>query len=456
MNILIITDTLPFYISLKEYLSKNDYRVIFSGKQEDILSLIKKKDIRIIIMDLTLKEIQDFALLKLIKNFDPLMEVVIIGNSTTSDKIGESIRLGASEYLIKPLKINHIESVFKKINDKIALRRETLQLEKELNGKCLFEHIIGKNPHMLDIFSLIERIAKHPTNILITGKTGTGKEMVVKAIHNLSPRRKKKLVTLDCTALPETLFESELFGYVRGAFTGADKTKKGLFEEANSGTLFLDEIGNLPVIMQSKLLRVLEEREFRRLGSTENIHLDIRLISATSRDLKIGIKNETFREDLFHRLNTVEIRLPDLKDRIEDIPLLIRHFLGKYTKNFNKRIGGMSRQVQKILLNHDWPGNVRELENVIEHSVAICPKQFINIEDLPEYIQKQLIIDDEIAISEFESFLSLEKLEKQQINRVVEATNRNIQHSAQILGISRYTLYRKLKSINGSSSLHEG
>lgn len=402
-------------------------------------------------MDLTLKEIQDFALLQLIKSFDPLIEVIIIGDSTTSDKIGESIRLGASEYITKPLRIQPVQLALKRINEKNTMRQETLLLEKKLNGKYLFQGMIGKNPRMLDIFSLIEKIARYSTNILLTGKTGTGKEMVAKSIHNLSPRSQKKLVICDCTTMPETLFESELFGYVRGAFTGADKTKKGLFEEAHGGTFFLDEIGNLPFIMQSKLLRVLEERVFRRLGSTENIHLDIRFVSATSGDLKTEIKNGTFREELFHRLNMVEINLPTLKDRKGDIPLLIRHFLKRYTKKFNKPIQGMSRRAQQILLNHDWPGNMRELENVIEYSVTICSKTFTDIEDLPKYLQKYTISKKKTGHSKPENLITLEELKRKHIKKVMKATNNNIRESAQILGTSRYTLYRNLKNIKLSA-----
>lgn len=448
MNLLIITHKPRFYNSLRDFLLKNNYNIFFCGKQEDILSYIKEKGIKIIIMELMQEELKDFALFKQIKNLDPLLEVIIVGEPVSSEKIGESIILGARKYLTQPLRVDNIKSILKKISEKINLRRETLLLEKELNRKYLFEGMVGKNSQMLDIFSLIERTAEYSINVLITGKTGTGKEMVAKAIHNLSPRSKKKLVICDCTTLPETLFESELFGYVRGAFTGADKTKMGLIEEAQGGSLFLDEIGNLPLPMQSKLLRVLEERQLRRLGSTENIHLDVRLISASSQDLRIGIKNKTFREELFHRLNTVEINLPALKERKEDIPLLTRHFLDRLTKKFDKNIRGMSRKVQKILLNHDWPGNVRELENVIKHSIALCLKTFIDIEDLPKYLQEPSIIEiteKEIASAENESFLSLKELEKQQISKVLRSTNRNIRKSAQLLGISRFTLYRRLE-----------
>ena len=443
-GVLFITDSAHPYGHIQKFLSDNQCPVFFCRKSENILSYVEEKKILFVIIDMTEEEIEDLSLLKLIKNFDPLLDIIIIGDSVSSEKIGETIRLGASEYIAKPVKVQTIQSVLAKIREKSTLRHETYLLEKELNGKYLFQGMIGKNPQMLDIFTLIERISRFTTNVLITGKTGTGKEMVARAIHELSPRRQKKLVICDCSVLPESLFEAELFGYTKGAFTGADRTKKGLIEEANEGTLFLDEIGNLPLFLQPKLLRILEERRFRRLGSNESISLDIRIISATGQDLKAGIRNRTFREDLYHRLNILEINLPSLKERKEDIPLLIRHFVKKYATRFKKKIAGMSRRVQKILINHDWPGNVRELENIIEHASAICLKSFIDIDDLPKYLQKSQGRKGSIH-PDFKEYITLEELEKRYIVRIIEATQGNIQQSAQILGISRYTLYRKMK-----------
>jgi DNA-binding NtrC family response regulator len=437
MNILIITDDHRSFHSLQD----------FCGKQGDIVSCIRDNDTEIVIIDLVQEELQDFELLQLVKSFDLMIEVIIVGDPASSEKVGESIRLGACEYVTKPLKINNFQSLLKRIQDKSILRQETLLLQKELNRKYIFQGIIGKSPYMLDVFSLIERVARYSCTVLITGETGTGKEMVAHAIHNMSPRSNKKLVVCDSTAMPESLFESELFGYVRGAFTGANRTKKGLFEEAHEGTLFLDEIGNLPFPLQSKLLRVLEERQFRRLGSTENIQqLDLRVVAATNRDLRAGVKNNTFREDLFHRISIVNINLPSLRERQEDIPLLCRHFILKYNKKLNKAIRGTSRRVQKILSDYGWPGNVRELENVVERSVALCPKTFIDIDDLPKYLEERYAII-ESGPAESDRFLPLDELEKQHIKRVMEATQGNIQQTARILGVSRYTLYRKLKKI---------
>lgn len=456
MNILIVADDHRSYHSLQELLLQNNHSVFFCGKQGDVVSFIRDNDIKIVIIDLVKEELQDFEFLQLVKSFDLMIEVIIVGDPASSEKVGESIRLGACEYVTKPLNINNFQPLLKRMQDKSVLRQETLLLQKELNRKYMFQGIIGKSSCMLDVFSLIERVARYPCTVLITGETGTGKEMVAHAIHKMSPRSNKKLVVCDCTALPESLFESELFGYVQGAFTGANRTKKGLFEEAHEGTLFLDEIGNLPFPLQSKLLRVLEEHQFRRLGSTENIkQLDLRVVAATNRDLKTDIKNKTFREDLFHRLSIVNIHLPSLQERQEDILLLCRHFIFQYNKKLNKAIRGTSRRVQKILSDYEWPGNVRELENVVERSIALCPKTFIDIDDLPKYLEERYARGESSPV-ESNRFLSLDELEKQHIKRVMEAYQGNIQQTARILGVSRYTLYRKLKKIYDVDGMIQG
>ena len=444
MNILIVSDESEFLNSFKEFLSDKSYACFFCKKKEDSFDFVKEKEIKIVLLDFVWEKIQDTELIKRIKSFDPLIEIIIIGEPVSSFIIGELINLGISEYITRPLKINEVRSALRRIENKKALRKDTFLLEQKLNRKYVFHGMVGKNPFMLETFALIEKIARYPVNVFISGSTGTGKEMVAKAIHELSQRNKKKFVVCDCTTIPENLFESELFGYVKGAFTGADKMKKGLFEEAEQGTIFLDEIGDLPFPVQAKLLRVLEEKHFRRLGSNELISVDIRILSASNSDLRLGVKNRTFREDLFHRLHVVEINLRALKDRKEDIPLLSRHFLDNCKKKFNKDIRGISQRVQKILLNYDWPGNVRELENVIEHSVALCQKSFIDIEDLPKNLQKLSILEESLA-SDVGNLVTLEELEKDYIAKVLKAVGGNINQSAQILGVSRYSLYRKLK-----------
>jgi DNA-binding NtrC family response regulator len=444
MNMLIVADQQEFFDSFKELLSDKGWTPFFCKKKEDPVSLVKEKEIKIVLLDFMRKEFQDTELIKEIKSFDPLVEIIIIGESVSSDKIGELINLGICEYITRPLRINELKSTLERIENKKALRKDTFLLEQKLNRKYFFHGMVGKNPFMLETFALIEKIARYPVNVFISGSTGTGKEMAARAIHELSLRSNRKFVVCDCTTIPENLFESELFGYVKGAFTGANKIKRGLFEEAERGTIFLDEIGDLPLSVQSKLLRVLEEKHFRRLGSNELISVDIRILSASSRNLREGVKNKTFREDLFHRLHVVEVKLRDLKDRKEDIPLLSRHFLDKCNNKYNKGIRGMSQRFQKILLSHDWPGNVRELENVIEHSVALSQKTFIDIEDFPEHLQNLLDVEG-CFTSEVGDMLTLEEMEKKYIIKILKAMDGNINQTAQKLGVSRYTLYRKLK-----------
>lgn len=304
--------------------------------------------------------------------------------------------------------------------------------------------MVSRNPSMLEVFGLIENIAKHFTSVLITGETGTGKEMVARAVHATGPRRDKDLVICDCASIPENLFESELFGYRKGAFTGADKDKRGLFEETDKGVIFLDEIAEIPIAVQAKLLRVLENHQFRPLGANENRTIDVRVIATTNRDLSEAIRNNTFREDLFHRLNRVEIHLPPLRERLEDISLLVRHFLQTHSKDLSKSMRGVSRDVQKIFLKYSWPGNVRELENVLESASMMCKKDFIDVPNLPKHLRDFETPEGGLSFLRKENLSTLESLEKEYIAYLLKVTKKNLRRTASILGISRTTLYNKL------------
>ena len=358
----------------------------------------------------------------------------------------EFIKSGASDYLSKPLKKESIQPVLERIQKKRVLRTETFVLEKELGKKYFFQGIVGKSPYMLEVFSLIERVSKYDIPVLITGETGTGKELVARAIHNLSLRKNKKLVTCDCTAIPDTLFESELFGYMKGAFTGASNSKDGLFQEADAGTIFLDEIGEIPLTTQTKLLRIIQEQQFRPLGSTKNIKINVRVISASNRNLEEFIKQGNFREDLFHRINVIKIQLPALRERKEDIPLLHHYFLEKINQKLNKKVLGISQRAQKLLLNYSWPGNIRELENVMERAIMLCKKKFIDIDDFPENIKEST--PAEIGRPQTSQFLSLDEMEKNYIVEILKESNSNKQMASKLLGLSRQALYRKLKKYN--------
>lgn len=445
MNLLIIDEDLSIYDMIKNSSLPQNYIIYFSRAYKDIYSFIEYNNIHVIITDLDGNKKQGLSLLKKLKQLDPLVEVIFTGKALSTEEVMALINQGATDYLAKPLRLNTVQQTLKKIFEKKILRRETLLLEKRLEKKYFFQLMIGKSPYMLEIFSLVENISKYFTSVLVTGETGTGKEMVARAIHNLSPFKDKQLVICDCVSIPENLFESELFGYLKGAFTGADKDKMGLFEKAHGGTIFLDEIGEIPHSIQAKLLRVLENHQFKPLGSNENKTVDVRVVAATSRNLRESIKNGTFREDLFHRLNKVEIYIPPLKKRPEDIPLLVRHFLNRYNKKFSKRIKGVSRQVQKLFLKYEWPGNVRELENVLESAAMLGKKEFIDMSDLPKYLQDSFPSAEKIPFIKREQLTSLKDLEKEYILYTLKITNHNLRKSANIMNISRTTLYNKLK-----------
>ena len=422
--------------------------VFFLEKIEDISTSIKANNINVIIIDIDRNKRERFNLLKELKKSDRLLNIIITGQSLGANDVMEFINQGALGYLEKPVKLEDIETILDKISEKSKLRRETYQLEKKLEEKYYFEGMVGKSPHMYEIFSLLETIAPYFSAVLITGETGTGKELVAKAIHNLSPYKTRELVVCDATSIPDNLVESELFGYVRGAFTGADRNKEGLFEEANDGIIFLDEIGEIPLTTQAKLLRVLESGQFRPLGSTKNTKVNIRVIAATNRDLKESVKSGKFRQDLYHRLNRVEISLPPLRERPEDISLLIRHMLNLISKKMDKQVYGVSRDVQKLFLKYDWPGNIRELENVLERASILTKKTFIDLDDLPQDLLNSSDSRLKMPIFSRGNSATLEEMEKEYISFLLKKTDNNLRKTAIVLDISRTTLYNKLKKFN--------
>ncbi len=447
MNILLISENEKTFTSLEKATSLKGYSIVQTTRREDFPALIREKNIRIILAEVDGPETEDFALLKAVKDFDSLLEVILIGPEAPGTKMIEAISLGAVDYLVRPIEEGAVLSLLKKIEDKILLRKETYQLEQELAKKYTFESMVSRNYSMLDVFSLIERLAKHPISVLITGDTGTGKEMVARALHHLSPRCDKKFIVCDCTAVPETLFESEVFGFERGTFTGADKSKPGILRLADKGTIFLDEISEIPFSSQTKLLRAIEERQFRPLGSIDVVHVDVRIICATNRNLREEVKKGRFREDLFHRVNVAGIHLPTLRQRKEDIPLLCSHFLERYNRKYHKNVRGISQRAKKAMAGYDWPGNVRELENLIERAVMVAREQFIDKKDLPENLLVHQS-EEEGGIAYPYATLSLEEIEKKHIQEVLRHSNYNKQRAARMLGLTRPALYRKLKKFN--------
>jgi DNA-binding NtrC family response regulator len=420
------------------------FQLSFCLSQEDLPSFIRDNGIRFVLLDVKDASDKDAAKLAELRSSDALLNVLVAGPPIHPEEVLEWIRRGAADYLAKPVSADTAHAALRKALDKRELRRETFLLERKLEKKYLFHGMVSKSPYMLEIFGLIESVARHFASVLVTGETGTGKELVSRALHGLSEARNRRLVFCDCASIPETLFESELFGYVKGAFTGADRTKRGLFEEAHDGIIFLDEIGEIPLPIQAKLLRVLENRQFRPLGSNDVRYVNVRVIAATNRDLPELIRKGAFREDLYHRLNRVEIHLPPLRERPEDLPLLVRHFLDETNKAFAKSIKGLSRDVQKLFLKYDWPGNIRELENVLQSATMTTPRDFIDISDLPKALRDQATARPRPAFGDRDNLSTLEDLEKEYIAYLLKLTAFNLKRTAKVLNISRTTLYNKM------------
>jgi len=448
LRLLLLLEDLSLYdLFMKSSIAEN-CEVFFLEKIENASTSIKTNNINVVIIDIDRNKREGFNLLRDLKKSDRLLNVIITGQFPGANDVTDFINHGALGYLAKPVKLEDIEKILEKIAQKSKLRQETYRLEKKLEEKYYFEGMVGKSPHMYEIFSLLETIAPYFSTVLITGETGTGKEMVAKAIHNLSPFKNRNLVVCDTTSIPENLVESELFGYMRGAFTGADRNKRGLFEEANDGIIFLDEIGEISLTTQAKLLRVLESGQFRPLGSNQNTKVNIRVIATTNRDLKENVKSGKFRQDLYHRLNRVEIHLPPLREKSEDISLLIRHMLNIMSKKMDKQVYGVSRDVQKLFLKYDWPGNIRELENVLERAFILTKKTFIDLGDLPKDLRNYSKSKLKKPFFSRENLATLDEMEKEYISFLLNRTENNLRKTAIVLDISRTTLYNKLKKFD--------
>ncbi len=395
---------------------------------------------RIILLDLIMPKISGIELLERMVLVDPGVEVILITAHYSAESAVEAIQKGACDYLTKPLDIERLRSRIRNLLADAETRRRTLRLESELLGAYQFEGMVGRSPIMLEVFARIRRIAPHFRTVLITGATGTGKELVARALHRLSPASRGPFVVCNCSALVENLLESELFGYVRGAFTGATQDKIGLFEHADGGTIFLDEIGELTPAAQAKLLRVLQNRQVQRVGSLTPRNIDVHVIAATHRNLRAMVNDGNFREDLYYRLAVVDINLPVLADRREDLPLLERYFIEKFAAEYKKPIAGLVRRAQTRLGTYPWPGNIRELENVIGNACMMAEGNLIDINDLPERLRKPLIED----LGSSDAFLSLEELQRRHVLRVLEGVGGNKARAAEVLGIGRATIYQLL------------
>ena len=442
-QILVVDDEERVRLLLTRLLHQEGYRVRVVASGEEALAELETDSYDLVLADLTMAGMSGMELLEQIKARTPEVGVIIITAFGTVESAVEAIKKGAFHYICKPFKLDEVRIFVQRALKEGETQRELAQLRREVHQRFQFSNIIGKSKAMQQVFDLIRRVAPSNSTVLIQGKSGTGKELVAKAIHYNSPRSHFPLVAVNCSAITETLLESELFGHVKGAFTGAIAQKKGLFEDAQRGTIFLDEIADTSPAMQVKLLRVLQEHEIRRVGGNESIKVDVRLIAATNRDLEEAVRKGEFREDFFYRLNVILIRLPPLKDRPEDIPLLAQHFLAKYASGAGASVTAVSKEAMRVFLQYLWPGNIRELENVIERAVTLGAKGEIKVEDLP----KNLLGDNrEIDAERTPAEASLEEVERAHIARVLKHTGGQISKAARILGMDRRTLYRKIEA----------
>jgi DNA-binding NtrC family response regulator len=440
LHVLVIDDD-PRNIDLVTSILENKELEILSATDPQVgLEIFQRNRPQIVLLDLVLPGINGTKLLERIVEIDPATDVIVITGHYSPDSAVEAIQKGACDYLTKPLDPPKLRARVNRLLADAETRRRTLQLERELLDACAFEGIVGRSPLMLEVFAKIRRVAPHFRTVLVTGATGTGKELVARALHQASPVASRPFAVCNCSALVDTLVESELFGYVRGAFTGATQDKKGLFEYADGGTVFLDEIGELPLPAQAKLLRVMQSQEIQRVGSPAPRTVDVRVVAATNRNLRDLAQNGEFREDLFYRLSMVEIELPRLAERREDLPLLQRHFLRRFSEQYHKDIAGMTRRAQALLARYSWPGNVRELENVLGNACMMVAGNVIDVQDLPESVRAQT----SPATREGELLLTMEEVQRAHLLRVLEHVGGNKSQAAQILGLSRATVYEML------------
>ena len=448
-SVLIVDDEVGARESLKMIL-KNDYEVILAKNAEEAFLQIKAHSPDVILLDIILPDLDGLKVLDQIKQNDPDMVVIMITATKTVKTAVEAMKLGAYDYVTKPFDIDELRLIISRSLSTKALEQEVKYRREEMDKNFDFGNIIGKSKLMKEIFKVVKQIADSKSTALIMGESGTGKELISRAIHYNSNRKNFPFVTINCAAIPETLIESELFGHEKGAFTNAIERKLGRCEVANQGTLFLDEIGELSLATQAKTLRFLEEKEFNRVGGSKTIKVDVRLITATNKDLNQLIKKGSFREDLYYRINVVPIVIPPLRDRKEDIPVLIDHFINKFNIENNKTVKGFNKEALELMMQYEWPGNVRELENLVERVIALTFNEHIQLSELPLSFKnipkinglKESVLDGKVSFIQAE-----EEFEREVILDALKRTNNIQSHAAEILGISRRILKYKMDKL---------
>lgn len=453
-RILVVDDEVSVREFFEILLAKEGYEVVTAKDGIEAFTMIRDQSFDLVISDLQMKGGDGMTLLREVKRLQPSTPVIMITAYATTDSAVEAMKAGAFDYLSKPFKIEEIKVVIQKALLTRAIASENQALKSELREKYDFANLLGDSEPMKQVFQLIRKTAPTRTNVLVYGESGTGKELVARAIHFNSPRRDGPIVTVNCGAIPESLIESELFGHEKGAFTGATSMKTGLFEAAHKGSIFLDEIGELPLPMQVKLLRVIQERSFLRVGGTEAIEVDVRIIAATNRNLAEEVQKGKFREDLYYRLNVIQIQLPPLRSRKQDIPLLAEYFLRKYAKETGKDIRRISKEAMDLLMNYNYLGNVRELENIIERSIALENGQAIQPESLPGNVLHPQPVSEKFSLQEadqkfLQGQLALDQLvdafEKEWLLKALEKTHGSRSRAARLLGISSRSMRYRLK-----------
>jgi DNA-binding NtrC family response regulator len=438
----LIADDDPVALELLgEVLTSEGHRVLAAAGGEECLRLAEAEPVDLAIVDLRMPDVDGVQVLRRLASIQPGVPVLILTAFATIDTAIEAIREGAYDYLSKPFRMEEVKLVVRRTLEARRLARENAHFRREVEHRYGVQNLVGQSPPMVEVYKLVARVASLDTTVLIQGETGTGKELVARAIHYASPRSGGPFVVVDCTALPEALFESELFGHERGAFTGALSSRRGLLETAAGGTCFLDEIGELSMALQAKLLRALQEQAIRHVGGNDWIPVSVRIIAATNGDLQKRVEEGTYREDLYYRLNVVTIGLPPLRERLEDVPLLAQHLLDRYARASGKGITGFAREALARMSAYHWPGNVRELENAIERAVALSSSELIMPEDLPAHPPQEVNAAPVVPGSR----MSLDAMKQWYVSKVLEEVGGNKMRAAEVLGIDRGTLYRILK-----------
>lgn len=444
--ILIVEDDPAVGESLRLLLKKKGHDILLASNGKEALQLFRHKVVDLVITDVVMPKMDGIELLEAVKGLRPETEVIVISAQGTIEKAVQAMKCGAFDFIEKPINPRIISLLVERALEKQTLILQNQNLRSRLEDKFHFKNIIGRSKKMVKIFELIRHIAPYDSSVLIIGESGTGKELIANAIHYRSPRAPMPFIKVSCASLSEGIIESELFGHEKGAFTGAIASRKGRFELAHQGTLFLDEVEDIPPATQIKLLRVLQEGEFERVGGNKTIKVNIRIIAASNRDLQEGVKRGTFREDLYYRLNVVNIKLPALKDRRDDIPFLVHFFIEKYNEKYHMKVRGISQKAMNFLTDYEWTGNVRELENTIESILVINSPGVIDIQHLPQEIRD---VKERSEVISIKIGTPLEEVEREMLIQTLKATKGNKRKAARLLGINVRTIHRKIEEIQG-------